>query len=92
MFIAFAYLTQTVWTTARDQVAAWKGDSLPMLFAHIDKGIHRVVRNGMDIPEGLNDRVGRTRVELVRKDNGQWLFRLPQDAVRRRVTKTQAWI
>jgi hypothetical protein len=77
MVIAFGYLGQTVWRTARDQVAAWKCDSLPMLFACIDDNIQSVVANGMDVPEGLNERVGRTHVELIRTDNGQWLFRLP---------------
>ncbi|KAK9777244.1 hypothetical protein SCAR479_05973 [Seiridium cardinale] len=86
MVIAFLYLIQTVWRTARDHVSAWKGDSLPMLFAHIDKGIHQVVANGMDMPGGLTDRVGRTQVELIRRQNGQWLFKLPQRAVRRRQT------
>ncbi|KAI1871028.1 hypothetical protein JX265_006068 [Neoarthrinium moseri] len=84
MVLAFLYLAQTVWRTARDQVAAWKGDSLPMLFAHIDKGIHEVVRDGMDRPGGLNDQIGRTQVELVRRQNGQWLFKLPQRQVKRR--------
>lgn len=84
MVLAFLYLAQTVWRTARDQVAAWKGDSLPMLFAHIDKGIHRIVGRGMDVPGGLSDQVGRTQVELVRRQSGQWLFKLPQRAVRRR--------
>ncbi|KAI0008713.1 hypothetical protein F4779DRAFT_641419 [Xylariaceae sp. FL0662B] len=68
---------QTVWRTARDQVCAWKGDSLPMLFCHVQKSIYALVRDGMDVPEGLNDRIGRTEVELVRKDDGQWIFREP---------------
>ncbi|KAI1502948.1 hypothetical protein F5X99DRAFT_426539 [Biscogniauxia marginata] len=79
MVLAFCYLAQTVWRTARDQVCAWKGDSLPMLFCHVSKSIHAQVRNGMDVPEGLNDRVGRTEVELVRKEDGQWLFREPRN-------------
>lgn len=77
MILAFCYLAQTVWRTARDQVCAWKGDSLPMLFCHVDQSICAQVRDGMDVPEGLNDRVGRTEVELVQQDNGQWLFREP---------------
>ncbi|KAI4592644.1 hypothetical protein KJ359_010546 [Pestalotiopsis sp. 9143b] len=84
MILAFLYLIQTVWRTARDHVSAWKGDSLPMLFAHIDKGIHQVVANGMDVPGGLTDRIGRTQIELIRRQNGKWLFKLPQRAVRRR--------
>ncbi|KAI0149821.1 hypothetical protein F4776DRAFT_603331 [Hypoxylon sp. NC0597] len=77
MVLAFCYLAQTVWRTARDQVCAWKGDSLPMLFCNVDQGIHAQVRDGMDIPEGLKGRVGRTEIELVRQDDGQWLFREP---------------
>ncbi|KAI1638987.1 hypothetical protein F4809DRAFT_648931 [Biscogniauxia mediterranea] len=79
MVLTFCYLAQTVWRTARDQVCAWKGDSLPMLFCHVSKSIHAQVRDGMDVPEGLNDRVGRTEVELIRKEDGQWLFREPRN-------------
>ncbi|KAI0596517.1 hypothetical protein F4775DRAFT_594201 [Biscogniauxia sp. FL1348] len=61
MALAFCYLAQTVWRTARDQ------------------SIHIQVRDGMDVPEGLNDRVGRTEVELIRKEDGQWLFREPRN-------------
>ncbi|KAH8682211.1 hypothetical protein BX600DRAFT_492281 [Xylariales sp. PMI_506] len=89
MLIAFLYLAQTVWRTGRDRVCAWKSDSLPMLFAHIDRGIQRVVEDGMDVPEGLNDRVGRTPVELVRRGNGKWLFRLANYGLRRRRWVTQ---
>ncbi|KAI1342804.1 hypothetical protein F5Y15DRAFT_412481 [Xylariaceae sp. FL0016] len=77
MIVALLYLMQTVWRTARDQVCAWKSDSLPMLFCHVSKTIHAQVRNGMDVPEGLDHHVGRTEVELVRKADGQWLFREP---------------
>ncbi|KAI1489776.1 hypothetical protein F5X96DRAFT_679525 [Biscogniauxia mediterranea] len=79
MVFTFCYLAQTVWRTARDQVCAWKGDSLPMLFCHVSKSIHAKVRDGMDVPEGLNDRVGRTEVELIRKEDGRWLFREPRN-------------
>ncbi|KAI1136083.1 hypothetical protein F5Y05DRAFT_123476 [Hypoxylon sp. FL0543] len=77
MALAFCYLAQTVWRTARDQVCAWKGDSLPMLFCNVEQNIQAQVRDGMDVPEGLKARVGGTEVELVRQDDGQWLFREP---------------
>ncbi|KAI1103602.1 hypothetical protein F4804DRAFT_342399 [Jackrogersella minutella] len=63
--------------TARDRVCAWKGDSLPMLFCKVEESIQAQVQDGMEIPEGLNARVGRTEIELVREDDGQWLFRVP---------------
>ncbi|KAI1743369.1 hypothetical protein F4680DRAFT_445242 [Xylaria scruposa] len=80
MIFAFLYLMQTVWRTAQDQVCAWKTDSLPMLFCHVSKTIHAQVRDGMDVPEGLNHRVGRTEVELIRKDNGEWVFTEPRNS------------
>ncbi|KAI0452341.1 hypothetical protein F5B21DRAFT_506358 [Xylaria acuta] len=67
------------WRTAHDQVCAWKTDSLPMLFCHVSKTIHAQVRDGMDVPEGLNHHVGRTEVELIRKDNGEWVFTEPRN-------------
>ncbi|KAI8631042.1 hypothetical protein F5Y19DRAFT_463416 [Xylariaceae sp. FL1651] len=65
MIFAFLYLMQT-------------SDSLPMLFCQVSKAIHMQVRDAMDVPEGLNDRIGRTEVELIRKDNGEWIFIKPR--------------
>ncbi|CAJ2500554.1 Uu.00g034070.m01.CDS01 [Anthostomella pinea] len=79
MVFGILCLVITVWRTAHDQVCAWKGDSLPMLFCRVSKGIHAQVRDGMDVPEGLNDRLGRTEVELIRKEDGQWFFREPRN-------------
>ncbi|KAI0141634.1 hypothetical protein GGR57DRAFT_487073 [Xylariaceae sp. FL1272] len=76
MILAILYLMQTVWTTARDEVCAWKCEALPMLFCHVSKTIFEQVGDGMDAPGGLNRRVGQTEVELVR-EAGQWLFREP---------------
>ncbi|KAI1368275.1 hypothetical protein F5Y08DRAFT_296174 [Xylaria arbuscula] len=78
MVLAFVYLMKTVYTTARDQVCAWKTDSLPMLFCHVSSDIHAQVGDGMDVPEGLNHRIGRTEVELIRQDNGEWIFSKPR--------------
>ncbi|KAL7620429.1 hypothetical protein AAE478_009424 [Parahypoxylon ruwenzoriense] len=77
MLLAFCYLAQTVWRTARDQVCAWKADSLPLLFCRVQQSIRTRIGDAMNVPEGLNDRVGRTEVELVRRPDGQWLFREP---------------
>ncbi|KAI0109036.1 hypothetical protein GGR51DRAFT_558834 [Nemania sp. FL0031] len=67
------------WRTAHDQVCAWKTDSLPMLFCHVSETIHAQVRDGMDVPKGLNRRVGRIEVELIRGDNGEWVFTEPRN-------------
>ncbi|KAI2614877.1 hypothetical protein GGR54DRAFT_632523 [Hypoxylon sp. NC1633] len=75
MVLAFLYLAQTVWRTARDQVCAWKDDSLPMLFCNVQQSIQARVGDGMETPDGLYYRVGHVEVELARQDDGQWLFR-----------------
>lgn len=80
MLMGFCYLAQTVWRTARDRVCAWKGDSLPMLFCTVDARIHEQVLDGMDVPGGLNKRIGQTEVELVRTTDGQWFFRTAPSA------------
>ncbi|KAI1331337.1 hypothetical protein F5Y16DRAFT_408047 [Xylariaceae sp. FL0255] len=77
MVAAILYLMQTVWRTAHDRVCAWKNDSLPMLFCHIADDIRAHVENGMDIPEGLKERVGNIEVELTRNDEGEWKFDVP---------------
>ncbi|KAI1818186.1 hypothetical protein GGS20DRAFT_344398 [Poronia punctata] len=76
--LAFIYLMETMWRTAHDQVCAWKADSLPMLFCRVARNIHAEVEGGMDMPEGLKGRVGRTEIELVPQDNGGWVFREPK--------------
>jgi hypothetical protein len=75
------YLCMIMTQAARDGVSAWKGDSLPMLFCQIDRGIHGKVKNGMDVPGGLEDRVGQTEVSLERDaSTGEWIFRTPESA------------
>ncbi|KAI3340612.1 hypothetical protein F4824DRAFT_395392 [Ustulina deusta] len=49
-----------------------------MLFCHVSDTIHAQVRDGMDVPKGLNRRVGHTEVELIRQDNGEWIFAEPR--------------
>ena len=49
-----------------------------MLFCHVSSDIHAQVEDGMDVPEGLNRRIGRTEVELIRQDNGEWIFSKPR--------------
>ncbi|RYP78325.1 hypothetical protein DL769_003203 [Monosporascus sp. CRB-8-3] len=49
---------QAVWRTAHDHVCTRKGDSLRMLFCHLEKDVHAEVGNPMDAPSGLDERVG----------------------------------
>ncbi|RYO85971.1 hypothetical protein DL766_007597 [Monosporascus sp. MC13-8B] len=58
MLLAFYYLAQTVWRTARDQVSAWKGGLLPTLFCLVEKDSYAEVDNPMDVPNGLDKQVG----------------------------------
>jgi hypothetical protein len=55
------FLMRTVWIGDRDGVSVWKSDALPMLFCRIDTSIHDKVKDAMDVPHGLDQRVGDIR-------------------------------
>lgn len=73
------FLSHTIVRGAHDGVSVWKSDALPMLFCRIDTGIHDQVKDGMDVPKGLEERVGHTRVALYRGEKGEWTFRTVKD-------------
>ncbi|OIW26081.1 hypothetical protein CONLIGDRAFT_717714 [Coniochaeta ligniaria NRRL 30616] len=73
------FLFYTIARGAHDGVSVWKSDALPMLFCKIDTGIHDQVRDGMDVPNGLEERVGHTKVALYRGERGEWTFRTVKD-------------
>ncbi|KAK3341296.1 hypothetical protein B0T25DRAFT_465506, partial [Lasiosphaeria hispida] len=69
------FLLHTIIASARDGVSVWKSGALPMLFCRIDDNIHDRVGDGMDVPDGLEERVGDVCVAMYRGENGQWGFR-----------------
>jgi len=73
------YLLSTIVQSSRDGVSVWKSDALPMLFCRIDSTIHEKVKDGMDVPNGLEERVGPVEVALQRTDAGEWTFRTAND-------------
>ncbi|KAK3393681.1 hypothetical protein B0H63DRAFT_555011 [Podospora didyma] len=75
ILLSIYFLFHTIWASARDDVSAWKGGALPMLFCRVDDNIHDHVGDGMDVPNGLEERVGDIRVAMYRAENGQWGFR-----------------
>jgi hypothetical protein len=81
IILSLYYLSHTIIEGARDRVSVWKSNTLPMLFSRIDDGILTKVADGMDIPNGLDERVGKVRVELSREADGGWVFKpLDKDA------------
>lgn len=73
--ISIYYLVHTIIKGARDGISVWKSDSLPMLFCRIDPSILAMVGDGMDLPNGLDDRVGEVKVCLMREEDGDWVFK-----------------
>ncbi|UNI23685.1 hypothetical protein JDV02_009491 [Purpureocillium takamizusanense] len=71
--ISLYYLVGTIVASARDGVVAWKGDSLPMLFSHIDPQILALGPEKMNLPKGLDD-LGKIQVALTRNEQGLWTF------------------
>jgi hypothetical protein len=75
ILVSLYYLFHTIIEAARDRVSVWKSDSLPMLFCRIDASILAQVKDGLDKPNGLDDRVGKIKVSLSREDDGDWTFK-----------------
>lgn len=75
IMVSIYYLFHTIIKGARDGVSVWKSDSLPMLFCRIDSSILAKVGDGMDVPNGLDERVGEVKVCLLREDDGDWVFK-----------------
>ncbi|KAF6844312.1 arginase family protein [Colletotrichum musicola] len=73
--VSIYYLVHTIIKGARDGISVWKSDSLPMLFCRIDPSILARVGDGMDVPNGLDDRVGEVKVCLMREEDGDWVFK-----------------
>ncbi|KAK2770326.1 hypothetical protein CKAH01_14815 [Colletotrichum kahawae] len=73
--ISIYYLFHTIIRGARDNISVWKSDSLPMLFCRIDPSILLKVGDGMDLPNGLDKRVGDVKVCLLREEDGDWVFK-----------------
>jgi hypothetical protein len=53
----------------------WRSEALPMLCCRVDTGIHDQARDVMDVPNGLEERVGHTQVALYSGGKGEWTFR-----------------
>ncbi|KAK3329518.1 hypothetical protein B0H66DRAFT_526903 [Apodospora peruviana] len=75
ILISIYYLFHAIFSSARFGVPVWRGGALPMLFSRVDDNINDRVGDGMDVPNGLEDRVGHIPVAMYRGENGQWGFR-----------------
>lgn len=61
--------------TARSPVQAWKGSPLAVLFMNVDRGIRHAALGQLDRHEGIERRIGKTRVTLDREKDGSWVFK-----------------
>lgn len=82
--ISLYYLLSTIIASARDGVIAWKRDSLPMVFSHVDSRILALGPEEMNLPKGLDD-LGNIQVALTRNGQGYWTFE-PQPTQRNQGT------
>lgn len=71
--ISIYYLFATILAGVRDDVAIWKGDSMPMLFGCIHPDIQLLGNGMMDTHKGL-DELGRHGIALAKTDSGTWVF------------------
>ena len=75
ILLSLWFLCYTIWASTHDEVSVWKSGALPMLFCRVDANIHTKVKDGMDIPDGLDERIGHTHVALRHGEDGVWGFR-----------------
>lgn len=61
--------------TARSPVQAWKGSPLAVLFMSLDREIRHGVLGQLDRHEGIESRIGKTRVIMDREKDGSWIFK-----------------
>ncbi|KAJ6782100.1 hypothetical protein PWT90_09735 [Aphanocladium album] len=73
LVISIYYLFATILAGVRDDVAIWKGDSMPMLFSCIHPDILRLGSGMMDTHKGL-DELGRHGIALAKDESGNWVF------------------
>ncbi|EGX91852.1 arginase family protein [Cordyceps militaris CM01] len=71
--ISIYYLFATILASVRDNVAVWKGDSMPMLFSCIHPDILQLGASKMDTHKGL-DELGRHGIALEKAESGAWVF------------------
>ncbi|XWW92492.1 hypothetical protein V2A60_000415 [Cordyceps javanica] len=71
--ISLYYLFATISASVRDDVATWKGDSMPMLFSCIHPDILLLGAGMMDTHKGL-DELGRHGIALAKAESGAWVF------------------
>lgn len=85
LVVSIYYLFATILAGVRDDVAIWKGDSMPMLFSCIHPDILTLGTGKMDTHKGL-DELGRHGIALAKADSGHWTFEPtvePEDRVGR---------
>ncbi|CAD6583014.1 MAG: hypothetical protein ASARMPREDX12_001151 [Alectoria sarmentosa] len=68
-------LIVTIIKTARSPVQAWKGSPLALLLLDVDLDIRRSADGRMDIFNGLQDSVRKTKVMMKSDQNGNWAFK-----------------
>ncbi|OAA73444.1 arginase family protein [Cordyceps fumosorosea ARSEF 2679] len=73
LIISVYYLFATILAGVRDDVAIWKGDSMPMLFSCIHPDILQLGAGKMDTHKGL-DELGRHGIALAKAESGAWMF------------------
>ncbi|KAJ3495129.1 hypothetical protein NLG97_g3612 [Lecanicillium saksenae] len=71
--ISIYYLFATILARVLDDVAIWKGDSMPMLFSCIHPDILLLGSGMMDTHKGL-DELGRHGIALTKAESGTWVF------------------
>lgn len=88
LLLSLYYLFITIIAGVRDDVAIWKGDSMPMLFSCIHPDILTLGTGKMDTHKGLDD-LGKHSIALSKSEAGLWTFEptITPARVRRRLRR-----
>ena len=71
--ISILYLFGTAWISKIYRVAAWKSDSLPLLFCQVNKSLTELAQDEIGSPKGLA-RLEKTKVAFTTDSNGNWVL------------------
>lgn len=70
IMLSLYFLGHTIIASSRDGICGWKGGVLPLLFCAVDEGIYARGQGGMEVPGGLEERIGGIKVEMFRDMEG----------------------
>ena len=75
VLLGYIFFAATIWQTRRRKVLPWKSQRVSLLLANIDDATRDFAIGGLAYRDGLKERVGRIKVEMVFDGNDTITFK-----------------